>query len=854
MMKNNRLHTTDELRRILGMAYGVVKNEGRAEITPEILIGAIVAYYTDPSIKYREPILEKIFSIMDKETLNTLRKGIKVDFKDLSEDFFVPSYAIFNESVENAFRDASEMTENVFPERHNLLNTDVVFVCLLTNMLPPEVYEGMKKIILQGRDNELEAIRREIPKILGSDMPQSAEELLKKLGAAGNENNDESEDEFEKYEGDRTPLQVQDVDPNSETPTLEQFSINMVKEAGKYDPVIGRDKEVDMIIEVLCKRKKANPVLVGEAGCGKSTVIELLAQRISTGNVPGRLKDKRIYALNLNDLVAGTKYRGEYEERLQRIIKEVVNHPEVIVYIDEIHNLVGSGSSSGNGDAANILKPYLSRGEFQCIGSTTQAEYRKFIEADAALNRRFTQIEITIPTAEETVKILNGLKDSYEKYHHVKLSKEVIEACVEWSGRYISDKNFPDKAIDILDLASSVVSLRVIEVEDTELQDKLKDIIERKIQAVRVDNDFELGEKLRDEEEQIKALIESKEKAKTKERNNKKNWPEVTVEDVAYSISRVSRIPIDKINQSDAAMLAKMRENLLKKVIGQDKAVNVITQAIQRNYLGLRDPKKPIASILAVGPSGVGKSLICTELAETFFGGTDKLIRIDGGMLKEAGSINTLLGAPPSFVGHDKEPVLLQVKRKPQCVLLIDEVEKMHSSIFDIFLNIMEEGTATLNTGDKIDFSNCIIIMTGNIGTKEIKQFGDGIGFGQVDKNKKNESIVKKAIEKTFKVEFLNRLSSIIVFNQLGQPELMKIFNLEFDKIKKQFKKKKYNITVTKALKEYVIGKCDKNFGARDLKRYLDQFVVDKVSEKMLDAPDSTKFQVDVEGENVVVK
>lgn len=836
-MKNNKIFTTDELRRILEIAYTTVTERGQSEITIDTMIESITAFYQDPNMKYKDPILESFFELM-KDSLGNVIKSTGVRPPNNGDRTFMPDTAIFSPDLEEAIEEALDLTKEMFPERHGLLYTDILFTVLLSQRLPDDMYKSIKESILKGREKTSIP-----PKVLGSDIPSSIADLIK--GSLG----EPSDEEFEKY-GDRTPLSGRELNPDSKTPTLEQFSTDMIAESEKYDPVIGRDGLVDSIIEILCKRKKANPVLVGEAGCGKSAVVELLAKRIAGGQVPERLKDKKIFALNLNDLVAGTKYRGEYEERLQKIIREVIGHPEIIVYIDELHNLVGNGNHQGNGDAANILKPYLARGEFQCIGSTTQSEYRKFIEADAALNRRFTQVEVTVPGPEETVKILSGLKDNYEKYHRVRIGKDVLEACVEWSGRYISDKNFPDKAIDVLDLSSSVVSLRTVNPENTEMKNKLKNIVENKIKAVQVDYDFEEGERLKAEEDKLRVLLEKSETAMSK---NKKLWPEVTVEDVAYSISRISRVPVDKINQSDTVMLSKMRENLLKRVIGQDKAVNTIVQAIQKNYLGLRDPKKPIASILAVGPSGVGKSLICTELATTFFGGPDKLIRIDGGMLKDAGSLNTLLGAPPSFVGHDKEPVLLQVKRKPQCVLLVDEVEKMHPSIFDIFLNIMEEGTATLNTGDTVDFRNCILIMTGNIGTKEIKDFGAGIGFGQVDPGKKNESIVKKAIEKTFRVEFLGRLSSTIVFNQLGKPELMKIFSLEFDKIKKQFGKKKYTVQVTKAMKEYVIGKCDPNFGARDLKRYIDQYIVNKVSEKMLETPETTKYLVDIEQGEVTV-
>jgi ATP-dependent Clp protease ATP-binding subunit ClpC len=657
------------------------------------------------------------------------------------------------------------------------------------------------------------------------------------------------EENFEKF-GSSEPINSSAIDPNSETPYLDQFSDDMTKRAknGEYDPVIGREDIVDSITEILCKRKKANVALVGVAGSGKSTVVERLSQRIVEGKVPEQLKNKRICSLNLNDLVAGTKYRGEYEERLQKIIKEVCNSKNVIVYIDELHNLVGSGSSSGNGDGANILKPYLAKGEFQCIGSTTNEEYRKFIEKDAALNRRFTQVEIKEPSQEETVKILMGVKGSYEKFHQVRFEKEAIERCVEWSSRFITDKNQPDKAIDIMDLSGSLAALGNDKKEDSDelmlLRKKLVMVKEQKNKAVIEAMDFELGEKLRDEEKQIQAEIAKLTKSSAK--SNRKDWNEVSLENVALAVSKISRVPVDKINMGDRDRLKLMKEELSKKVVGQDKAVSTVVKNLQRSWLGLRQPDKPVFSGMFVGNTGTGKTLICKEIAKIFFGSEKNLIKIDCGELRDRSSVSKLTGTTAGYVGYDDEPLLLQIKRTPNCILLLDEIDKCDPSIYEIFMNILDEGYCILGDSTRVDFTNAVIIFTGNVGTKELQDSSRSLGFAHnEDKNVESERIVMKAVKKMFKPEFINRLNSIVVFNELGKPEMNKIFTIELDKLKKQFGKNKIGIKVSGKMKDHVVSQVNLSYGARDLKRLIETWILDPISEAMLENAEASRFVVE---------
>lgn len=667
-----------------------------------------------------------------------------------------------------------------------------------------------------------------------------------------------SDEDFEKY-GDSGPVSGKPIDPESATPILDQFSFDMTLAArsGKYDPVIGRDSIIDSMIEDMCKRKKPNVILLGDPGVGKTAVVELLAQRIVEEKVPEQLKDKRICSLNLNDLVAGTKYRGEFEERLQGIIKEVIANPNVIIYIDEFHNLVGNGGEKGNGDAAQILKPYLARGEFKCIGATTNTEYRKFIEKDGALKRRFTEIYITEPTPQETVDILKAIVSKYEEFHHVRCPKKILERCVEFAGRYIYDKNFPDKAIDILDKACSNKKLTYVvpvDPKEEELSEKIGDLKEKKISYVMDQQDFSEGEKVRTEEKQIQIELDKIQRKKEKAKSKRSNWPEITDETVAEAVSKISNVPIDKIMQTDNEMLSEMKKTLESRVIGQNKAIEVIVKAIQRNYLGLRDPNKPILSALFVGPSGVGKTLICQEVAKIFFGSEKSLIRIDMNNYKTEMDVTRLIGASAGYIGYDDEPILMKVKRQPRSVILLDEIEKAHTSIYDIFMDILDEGKCTLADGTVVDFTNSIIIFTGNIGTKELKQKAPSVGFGgiQVNKKKENEEVVKKAIEKEFRPEFVNRIGSIVVFNELEKPELIKIFGIEFSGIQKKLGKK-YKVKVSDAIRDYIIEQCNPIYGARDLKRGIEKYIVDSISAEMLENPTATKFKVDLDADKKIV-
>lgn len=667
------------------------------------------------------------------------------------------------------------------------------------------------------------------------------------------------DDEFEAW-GQGEGVNINDVDEDSTTPTLDSFSRDMTKEAkdNNYDPVIGREDVVDSIIEILSKRRKPNVSITGKAGIGKSAIVERLAQRIAAGDVPEALQGKRFCSLNLNDLVAGTKFRGEYEERLKNIIKEVCNDKSVIIYIDELHNLVGNGSNSGNGDAANILKPYLARGEFQCIGSTTDEEYRKYIGKDAALNRRFTQVSVKEPSAQETVKILKGVCKKYEEFHHVKIGKDVIDTCVEWSQRYVKDKNQPDKAVEVMDMAGAIVKLRqtVDRTKQKELEEKLTSITDAKIKEA-MNTNFDEAEKIQAEESSAKNELDKELGRINKELCDRKNWPTITVEDVAEAVGKISKVPVDAIRKTDREKLKEMKNTLETRVIGQQEAIDTVTNVINQNVLGLRaDHRRPLGSFLMVGPSGVGKSLICKELATTFYGSEDSLIRIDGNTLKDDTSVNSLIGVGAGYVGFDSEPQLLQVKRKPNSVLLIDEVEKMSPKIFDIFLTILDEGKIKLaDATTEVDFSSCVIIFTGNIGTKELA--GDvNIGFNtpnREEKKKRNEAIVQAAIKRTFRPEFIGRLSSIVIFNELGDTELKKILELELGKIKKQFTKTKLSLKVSAKFKDHIVKSCDPKYGARDLRRLLEKNLITQVSQYMIENTEATKFNVDYDGNNVVV-
>lgn len=638
----------------------------------------------------------------------------------------------------------------------------------------------------------------------------------------------------------------------SKTPMLDKYAKNLLLE--NLDPVYGRENELFQLLEILGCKKKNNAILIGEAGVGKTSVVELLAQKIRDREVPKNFLDKKIYSLDLNALVAGTKYRGQYEERLQGIIEEVVRSKDIIIFIDEIHNLIGNGGGSseqGCGDAANIMKPYLAKGIFQCIGSTTFKEYRKHIESDAALKRRFQTVIINEPSKEETKVILKNIKGIYEEHHNVVYPKEVLDACVDLSERYLSSSRFPDKAIDALDLSGSLCRLEEQKQSTTEyikLESEIKEAQDLKIQAVGNQN-FEEAIVHRNKEEELRKTLESGSKT-----------VKVDLGCVYKAIGKRSGVPIDTIGSSDREKLIKLNDILNKEVIGQSKAVREIVLNLQKNSLSIRDKNKPV-SMLFTGPTGCGKTYLCKRLAEEFFGSKNALIRFDMGEYEEKHSISKLTGATASYVGYEDEPLFEKIRQQPYSVVLFDEIEKAAPEIFQIFLNILDEGYVTLGNGVKVDFRHCIIIFTGNIGTKELSLFGNGVGYGSTGKNenfdvKRKNSIVQKAIEKTFAPEFINRLSNIVIFDSLGNTELHKIIDLELSKLSGRLKESKISLKIGKALKDYIISQCNLKFGARDLQRKISEIIEEKLCEKLLspEVPEGKKtFTFDYKEKSVVI-
>ena len=721
----------------------------------------------------------------------------------------------------------------------------------------------MSAEIFDELDNE--AVLKE--KILETPPPPTTKEKKSEKKEDDEEENQQSIDEkineddekFEKAAMSSGAVSIKKRDPHSSTPVLDQYGLDMTEKARLegYDPVIGREKEISQVIEILCCRKKNNAALLGEAGVGKTAIVEGLARKISIGDVPHEIKGKKIFSVSTTDLQAGTIYRGQLEERIQELCNEVRKNKDVIVYIDEFHQAVSEGSSN----IAQMLKPSLARGEMNMIISTTTSEYRKFIEKDAALKRRFEPVQIEEPDMQKTKDILKGISNEYAKYHRVRFTNEVIGKCVDWSGQYITDRQFPDKAIGILDMSASLTKLenQVDYKKRDELQRAIDTLNEQADKAIE-NSEFERASKARDArikvEEELKNLIEAQE-------SNPETWPEVTINSVSKVISKISGVPIDKIQSSSMSKIKEMKTRLEEKVIGQDQAVSELVVALQRNILGLRDPKKPIASFLLVGPTGVGKSYVSKILASEFFGSEKSLITIACSEYMQDWSESKLLGSAPGYVGFsDSEPRLYVLKRRPFCVLLIDEIEKSSSNLYNIWLNMLEEGEVTLSSGEKVSCRDCIIIFTGNVGTKSLELKSENIGFGSIgkeDKKKKTESTVMKEIKKEFRPEFLNRLSKIIVFNSLEKEELTSIFDLELGKLQERLKD--YKISISKKLKSWIVDKCDPKYGARSLQRLLIEYIEQELCKAILEIEDidsrkkpiKVKFDLDKDNDKVLV-
>lgn len=651
--------------------------------------------------------------------------------------------------------------------------------------------------------------------------------------------------------------------PTNDTPVLDNFGTDMTKaaEEGKLDPVVGRVKEIERLAQILSRRKKNNPILIGEPGVGKSAIVEGLALRIVEKKVSRILFDKRVIALDMTAVVAGTKYRGQFEERIRSILNELKRNPNIILFIDEIHTIVGAGSAAGSMDAANMLKPALARGEIQCIGATTLDEYRQNIEKDGALERRFQKVIVEATTPEETLQILKNIKDKYEDHHNVNYTEAALEACVKLTDRYITDRNFPDKAIDALDEAGSRVHLTNITApKEIEMQEKLIDDMKLlKNEAVRLQN-FELAASYRDREKEYAVQLETLKEEW--EKSLKDNRETVDEEEIAEVVSMMSGVPVQRMAQAEGMKLLGMKEDLLSKVIAQNKAVETLVKAIQRSRVGLKDPNKPIGTFMFLGPTGVGKTHLAKELAKLMFGSADALIRIDMSEYMEKFTVSRLVGAPPGYVGYEEGGQLTEkVRRKPYSIVLLDEIEKAHPDVFNILLQVMDEGRLTDSYGRTVDFKNTIVIMTSNIGTRQLKEFGKGIGFSaqiRTDEKEYSRSVITKALNKSFAPEFINRVDEIITFDQLGLEALTKIIDIELKGLYKRIESIGYKLLIDDEAKRFVASKgYDVQFGARPLKRAIQNHLEDGISELILaseiTAGDTIKVGYDKEKDAVAM-
>ena len=646
---------------------------------------------------------------------------------------------------------------------------------------------------------------------------------------------------------------------DTNTPVLDNFSrdLNKLAEAGKLDPVIGRDAEILRIAQILSRRKKNNPIIIGEPGCGKTALVEGLAMKIVSGECPRNLVDKRIVNLDLTSVVAGTKYRGQFEERMKVIIEELSANPNIIVFIDEIHTLVGSGNSSGSMDGSNIFKPALARGEVQCIGATTLDEFRKNIEKDGALERRFQKVVVEPSTVAETIEILKNVRDKYESYHKVLYSDEVVETCVKLADRYITDREFPDKAFDILDEvgARMQTEIKVPEIIE-ELKKKASEIKLEKMEVVKKQN-YEQAAQLRDKEKKLLVKLEVEKEKFAKQMDLEKQT--IVLETVYQVVSSMTKIPVNKMDADDSKALMNLDKSIMGKVIGQDAAVVKIAKSIKRNRLGIKDPNRPIGSFIFLGSTGVGKTHLAKQLAKEMFGTEDSLIRVDMSEYQEKHSISKLVGAPPGYVGYEEGGLLTEkVKNKPYSVILFDEVEKAHKDVFTVLLQILDDGHVTDSLGRKINFKNTLIILTSNLGVKKLQDFGTGIGFSNnsyADEEAKKE-ILMKEMKNFFSPEFINRIDDTIVFNSLSPEDIEKITEIELKKLMTRLGEMKYTVTYNDEVVKYLakIG-FDEVYGARPLKRAIQDKIEDLLSEEVLTGKmvEGKSYQIKMNGEEIKI-
>ena len=709
-----------------------------------------------------------------------------------------------------------------------LVETEHLLLSILKNK------ENMATQILNQFDVDYDIFRNELGMVSTNTPPPPKSEF-----------SDENEDDFEE-EKQRGGFQQQRggkaaANTKSKTPVLDNFGRDITKmaEAGTLDPIVGREQEIERVSQILSRRKKNNPILIGEPGVGKTAIVEGLALRIVQRKVSRVLFDKRVISLDLAALVAGTKYRGQFEERMKAIMNELEKNRDVILFIDEIHTIVGAGGASGSLDASNIFKPALARGELQCIGASTLDEYRQFIEKDGALDRRFQKVLIEPPSVEDTITILNNIKSKYEDFHNVVYDQEAIDACVKLSDRYMTDRLLPDKAIDVLDEVGARVHLKNINVplDIVELEKKIEDVKNEKNKVVKSQR-FEEAASLRDTE---KRLGEELEKAKSlwEEESKNKRYP-ISEENIAEVVSMMTGIPVKRMVQAETEKLRRMGTDMTEMVIGQNEAIQKVVKAIQRNRVGLKDPKKPIGTFIFLGPTGVGKTELARSLARYMFDSEDALIRIDMSEYMEKFTVSRLIGAPPGYVGYEEGGQLTEkVRRKPYSVILLDEIEKAHPDIYNILLQVLDDGQLTDGLGRKIDFKNSLIIMTSNIGVRQLKEFGDGVGFATAarvqNQEENNKAVIEKALKRTFSPEFLNRIDDVVIFNALTKDNIHSIIDILMKGVMKRLVNLGFSLELTEEAKDFIADKgYDAQYGARPLHRAIQKYLEDPLAEEIL--------------------
>ncbi|MDD2965405.1 MAG: ATP-dependent Clp protease ATP-binding subunit [Bacteroidales bacterium] len=695
-----------------------------------------------------------------------------------------------------------------------------------------------------------ESLLREVKEMSAGVAPESKsknEETPRGDVAPRGSSSDDDADE------ERDPAFKKVTDSKSKTPVLDNFGrdITRAAEEGRLDPIVGRDKEMERIAQVLSRRKKNNPILIGEPGVGKSAIAEGLALRITNRQVPRALFNKRLVTLDLGSLVAGTKYRGQFEERMKAVLNELEKNPDIILFIDEIHTLVGAGNASGSLDASNMFKPALARGEIQCIGATTLDEYRQYIEKDGALERRFQKVLVDPTTADETLEILNRIKEKYEDHHLVRYTDEAIQACVSLTNRYISDRYLPDKAIDALDEAGARVHIKNIHVPSdiVSIEAKIEEVKVRKTKAI-ASQKFEEAATYRDQERKLQAELEAA--RKRWEEDSRINREVVSEENVAEVVAMITGVPVQRIAQNESDRLVNMEDELQGSVIGQNDAIRKVVKAIRRNRAGLKDPNKPIGTFVFLGPTGVGKTHLAKVLARYLFDSEDTLIRVDMSEYMEKFAVSRLVGAPPGYVGYEEGGQLTEkVRRKPYSIVLLDEIEKAHPDVFHLLLQVLDDGQLTDSLGRKVDFKNTIVIMTSNIGSRQLKDFGQGVGFStsarQAAQSDYARGVIENALKKSFAPEFLNRIDDIIIFENLERDDIHKIIDIELKSVTERVSKLRYRIEITPEAKDFIAEKgWDPQFGARPLKRAIQKYVEDVLAEEII------KSRI-VEGDQIVV-